>query len=144
MPNLKFNVKAKSENCTKTVIEARGFTMIIDEPADLGGKDEAANPLEYVLAALAGCLNVVGHVIAKEMGFTLRGLEIDLEGDLEPSKFLGLCDDGRSGYTDIQVTIKPDTDADPATLAKWVKAVECRCPVTDNIKNATPLTVSLA
>ena len=143
MANLKFSVHAKSENSTKTVVEAIGFKLIIDEPKNMGGTNAGANPLEYMLAALSGCLNVVGHLIAKEMGFTLRGLEIDLEGDLDPAKFMGQPTQGRTGFTAVRVTIKPDADADRVTLGKWLKAVESRCPVTDNISNSTPLKIDL-
>ncbi len=66
MSDLKFRIKAKSENATKTVVQARGFEIIIDEPKALGGNDAGANPVEYILAALSGCLNVVGHMIAKD------------------------------------------------------------------------------
>ncbi len=86
MPNLKFSVKAKSENPTKTIVETGGFKLVIDEPENLGGTNAGPNPVEYVLASLAGCMNVVGHLAAKEMGFELRGMEISLEGDLDPSK----------------------------------------------------------
>ncbi|MDK2946444.1 MAG: hypothetical protein PWQ85_1223, partial [Geotoga sp.] len=37
MPNMQVNVKATKENPTKTVVKARNFEMIIDEPANLGG-----------------------------------------------------------------------------------------------------------
>lgn len=143
MPNLKFNVHAKSQSATKAIVSARNFQITIDEPANLGGTDAGANPVEYVLAALSGCLNVVGHLIAKEMGFTLRGLELDLEGDLDPAKFMGQGTQGRAGYASITVTIKPNTDADKATLDTWLKAVESRCPVSDNLSNATPLKITL-
>ena len=66
---LKFSEQANSENDTKTVVRARDFKMIVDEPANLGGSDDDANPVEYILAAFCGCLNVVGHIIAKEMDF---------------------------------------------------------------------------
>ncbi len=140
---LKFSVKAKSENPTKTVVEARDFTITIDEPQNLGGTNHGANPVEYVLAALSGCLNVVGHIIAKEMGFELRGLSIDLEGDLDPAKFMGKQTTSRTGYQQIRVTMKPDCDADQATLERWVKTIEERCPVSDNIANATPVEIKV-
>ncbi len=40
MADLKFRVKAHSENATKTIVKARGFELIIDEPQDLGGTNE--------------------------------------------------------------------------------------------------------
>lgn len=143
MPKLKFQVTAASENPTKTVVETRGFKIIVDEPENLGGTNAGANPVEYVLSALAGCLNVVGHLVAKEMGFEMRGIKIDIEGDLDPAKFMGQTSTGRAGYESIRVSIKPDCDADAETLAKWVKAVESRCPVSDNVANATPVEIKI-
>ncbi|ACL69237.1 OsmC family protein [Halothermothrix orenii] len=143
MPNLKFSVTSKSENPTKTVVEARDFKIVIDEPENLGGTNDGPNPVEYVLAALSGCLNVVGHLVAKEMGFELKGIEFELEGDLDPAKFSGQDTDTRAGYQEIRVNIKPDTNADEDTLSKWLEAVETRCPVSDNLANATPVKISL-
>jgi uncharacterized OsmC-like protein len=143
MSLLKFNVNAKSENPTKTVVEARGFKIIVDEPEVLGGTDDGPNPVEYVLASLAGCLNVVGHIIAKEMGFKLDGIEMELEGDLDPSKFTGKDTQERAGYKEIRVKVKPHTDADEQVLKDWLAAVENRCPVSDNIRNVTPVKISL-
>ena len=144
MADSKVRVKAKSENRTKTVVQTKTFSMIIDEPASLGGTNDGANPLEYLLAALSGCLNVVSHMVAKEMGFTLRGLEIEIEGNLNAAKYMGLSDEERTGLKEVRVKMKPDTDADESVLKTWIKIVEIRCPVSDNIANATPIQITLA
>jgi len=143
MTIMRFRAKAKSENSTKVVVEARGFKIIIDEPEDLGGNNTGPNPVEYVLAALSGCLNVVGHLVAKEMGFELRGLEISLSGDLDPAKFSGEPTENRTGYTVVRATVNADTDADRVILEKWLAAVEDRCPVSDNLAHVTPLEIVL-
>lgn len=144
MADTKIKVTAKSENKTKTVVQAKAFTMMIDEPKSLGGTNDGANPLEYLLAALSGCLNVVSHMVAKEMGFELKGLEIELEGDLNPAKYMGMSDAERTGFKEVRVRIKPEADADAATLENWMKTVESRCPVDDNIANATPVKITFA
>ena len=143
MADIKFRVKAKSENATKPIVKARQFEIIIDEPADLGGTDSGPNPVEFVLSAFAGCLNVMAHVVAKEMQFELRGVEIDLSGDLNPARLFGLSYDDRAGYKQIVVRIKPDCDADDATLAKWAGAIENRCPVSDNLQHPTPVKIEV-
>ena len=143
MTSIKFGVTAKSENDTKTIVETRGFKMTIDEPENMGGTNAGANPVEYVLAALAGCLNVVGHLVARDMGFKLNSLELAVEGDLDPAKFSGKSMDGRAGYSEIRVTLKPDSNMDKDTLDKWIKTVESRCPVSDNISNPTSLHIML-
>ena len=144
MADLTFSVHAHNENPTKTVVKARTFQMIIDEPADFGGTNHGANPVEYVLAALSGCLNVMCHVVAKEMNITLKGVEIKLSGILNPDKLFGKETDDRAGYKEIKVEINPDTDADKETLEKWIQIVESRCPVSDNLANPTPVHISLA
>ena len=143
MSDLKFRIKAKSENATKTVVKARGFELIIDEPKELGGADAGANPVEYVLAALSGCLNVVGHMIAKEMDFELRGIEIKMSGNINVNRLFGISTEERAGYKSIKVTMKPDCDASPEVLEEWLKKVEDRCPVSDNIGYATPINFKL-
>ncbi len=144
MPDLSFNAKARSESNTKTIVETDCFKMTIDEPAGLGGTNEGANPVQYLLAALAGCLNVMGHIVANEMGFELRCLDIHLDGDLDPAKLFGKSNEKRAGYSEIRVTLKPDTDADENTLVEWLAIVEDRCPVSDNLKNPTPVIIKLA
>ncbi len=139
-----FRVTAKSENPTKTVVRARNFEMIIDEPTNLGGTDHGPNPVEFILGALSGCLTVVGHVVAKEMGFELRGVDFELAGDLDPAKFMGKAVNNRAGFQEIRVSVKADSDATDEQLAEWLKTVIDRCPVSDNIANATPVKIELA
>ena len=117
--------------------------MIIDEPESLGGTIEGATPVEYLLGALSGCLNVVCHGIAAEMGFTLNSVEFLIEGDLDPAKFKGLSDEGRAGFMEIRATIIADTDASEEVLQDWLERVKSRCPVSDNIANVTPVKISL-
>ena len=143
MADAKFSITAVSENATKTTVKARNFSMVIDEPPSLGGKDEGANPVEFVLAALAGCLNVMGNVLANEMGIKLNSYKINISGSLDPNFLFGKTTEGRAGYKEVVAELDVDSDADAETLAKWVEAVESRCPVSDNLANSTPLKVVL-
>jgi len=117
--------------------------MVVDEPKSSGGTNEGANPVEYLLTALAGCINVVGHVVAKEMGIDIKNMEIDLEGDLNPARFMGVSKTERAGFQEIRVKIKVDSDASEETLKNWLGTVEDRCPVNDNIAHSTPVKISL-
>ncbi len=141
MSDLKFRVKAQSENPTMTKVKARGFEMILDEPEQLGGTNQGANPVEYELAAFSGCINVMGHIIAQEMGMELNGMHIDISGSLNPDRLFGKSMDERAGYKQIDVMIKADSSADQETLEIWKQAICERCPVSDNLKNATPIDV---
>lgn len=141
MSELKFKITADSENATKTVVKARSFEIIVDEPPVLGGKDEGPNPVEFVLAAYAGCINVVGHVVAKEMGFKLEGVKIEIVGSINPENFLGKSDKERAGYKQIEMKVYPSASAPKEVLEEWLEKVCKRCPVSDNIKNETPVSI---
>lgn len=143
MATVKYRVKAQSHTPARTAVETRGFTMIVDEPRNLGGTDQGPSPVEYVLGALTGCLNVVAHMVAGEMGFTLSELEFDVEGDLDPGKFMGKNTEERAGFKEIRVRMRVSADADDETLRHWREAVESRCPVGDNLRNPTPVTITL-
>ena len=144
MPTVEFSVSAESKNPTKVVVETPGgFTMTVDEPENLGGTNEGPNPVEYVLAALSGCLNVVGQMVAKEMGIEMKSLSFKITGELDPAKFTGQSEEVRAGYQEINVEIDADCDADEETLEKWLETVEGRCPVSDNLSNETPINISV-
>ena len=50
--------------------------------------------------------------------------KIDLSGPLNPARLFGQSFEERAGFKEISVVLKPDTDADDATLEKWAKAIE--------------------
>lgn len=143
MADLNFSLSGQNENATKFVAKARQFILTIDEPEGLGGTDHAANPVEFLLAAYAGCINVMGHIVAKELSFKLNSLRIELDGDLNPAKVFGQETTDRAGYKEIRINIIPDAQTDEETLVKWLKILESRCPVNDNLSNPTPVKISL-
>ncbi|MBS1737185.1 MAG: OsmC family protein [Bacteroidetes bacterium] len=143
MSDLTFSIKGESKNATKFEAAARNFKIIIDEPPALGGADHGPNPVEYLLASYAGCLNVMGHLLATELGFNLEKLEIEVTGDINPDRLFGKSFDERAGFKGINVALKPYADATPEQLQTWIQAVESRCPVNDNLNNLTPTRIAL-
>lgn len=139
MPDLEFRVRGRSESPARVRVAARHFELIVDEPPALGGEDRGANPVEFILAGLVGCLNVVAHIVAQELGFTIDQLEIESWGTINPERLLNQPTEDRAGYKQIGVELKVQSDADGATLNRWLEIVSSRCPVSDNLGNATPV-----
>ncbi|MFB6196012.1 MAG: OsmC family protein [Haloplanus sp.] len=137
------SIAAESESETKTVVTARDFEFVVDEPAELGGTNDGPNPVEYLIGAWAGCLNIVAHTVCDERGIDVDGIEIGIEGDFDPRKFLGTADDVRAGYQEVRARIDIATDADEATLNELRAEIEERCPVGDTIENPTPTDVTI-
>ena len=136
---LNFSIHSKSTSAARTEIQTRGFKLIVDEPTELGGTNDAPNPVEYILAGYAGCINVVAHITAKELNIDLKDLQISIDGDLNPSRLFGQSFKERAGYQNINVLLKTESKIDEHVKARWLEAIESRCPVNDNLRNATPI-----
>lgn len=136
--------RTAGESMARSTTETRSFKIFMDEPPELGGRDGAPSPLEYILAAHGGCLSYMTFYIAKELGIEVKGTEIDIEASLDPARFAGTDTSVRAGYQTYKVNIKVDADATPEQLAELRDAVEARCPVSDNITNATPVSITLS
>ena len=143
MSDLIFNVKGESHSPAKFIAKTKQFQLTIDEPEALGGTDEGPSPVEYILAGLAGCLNVVGHLVAKELGFTIDTLKIEVTGNLNPDRLLGASNSERAGFKKIDLKLIPETDASIEVLVEWLKIVQERCPVKDNLMNTTLIGTSV-
>lgn len=144
MSLLNFGVEGENENPTKLVVKARNFKLVVDEPAGLGGTDHGPNPVEYLLAGYAGCLNVVAHLVAKEQGLDIKKLTIEVDGDINPARLFGQPNDDRAGFKIIRVKIAVDVDADQPAIDTWLKEVENRCPINDNLTNPTPVEINVS
>lgn len=119
------------------------FILDADEPKVLLGTDRGANPVEYVLTALAGCLttSLVYHAAAR--GIAVEEVESHLEGDLDLRGFLGISEEVRNGYENIRVTFKIKADATKEQLRELVQLAQKRSPVFDIVSHPVPVSVEL-
>jgi uncharacterized OsmC-like protein len=118
---------------------ATAFELINDEPPVLLGADRGANPVEYVLHALAGCLttSLVYHAAAR--GIAVRGVRTKLMGDLDLHGFLGMSDKVRRGFQTIRVVFDIDADVDDNTKLELMMMGQRYSPVFDIVSNGVPV-----
>jgi uncharacterized OsmC-like protein len=117
--------------------------MAADEPPLLLGKDQGANPVEYLLTGLAACVttSIVYHGAAR--GIQISRLESELEGDLDLHGFLGLSDAVRPGYQRIEMKFRIEGDASPEALEALVQEAKHLSPVYDVVSKSVPVTVTV-
>ena len=68
---------------------SKAFEFINGEPPVLLGDNEGANPVEFLLHALAGCVTTTFVLHAMARGITLHELSTILEGDIDLQGLLG-------------------------------------------------------
>jgi uncharacterized OsmC-like protein len=115
----------------------------IDEPPVLCGMNLGANPVEYLLVALSGCLttSMIAHAAAR--GIELRNVESRYEGDLDVRGFLGISDEVPVAYKKIGVYFKIDADISEDQKEELVKMAQKYSPVFNSVKKAVPVSVQL-
>ena len=143
MADLTFKINGEAQTAARFSANTRQFNLVIDEPPALGGEDLGANPVEYLLASYAGCINVVAHLTARELGIKVDKLKIAIQGDINPAKLFGQSDEERAGFKQIDVKFTPVTDASPTLVNTWIDAIKKRCPINDNLAYPTPLTFNV-
>ena len=119
------------------------FVLEGDEPSVLLGSDIAPNALETVLHALGSCLVVGFAYNAAAKNININSLSIEMEGELDLQRFLGLTEEIRPGYKKINVKINADTDAEYEDLYQLMEHVKKTSPVMDIITNSVPVKIEL-
>jgi uncharacterized OsmC-like protein len=115
----------------------------IDQPEAMGGTDSAPTPLDYVFIAMGGCLVTIAKIVAGQRKIDLRSVEVEVFGDLDLGVLRGQNTEDRAGYQSITANVKIDADLSDEEKKEFLKEVDRRCPVSDNLMKVTPVTVNL-
>jgi uncharacterized OsmC-like protein len=120
----------------------KSFVLEADEPRLLLGQDTAANPVEYLLHALASCLttSMVYHAAAR--GIHIQEVESSLEGDIDLNGFLELDKKVRNGYQGIRVHFKVKADVPDEKMQEIIQLGPLHSPVFDSLANGVPVSVT--
>ena len=119
---VKVIVRGESANATRLDLTAGPFRMVIDEPEAMGGTNAGPSPIQVLLMALAGCLNVTGHEVARQRGLKLQGMKLRIEGVMNPCAFIGCSAEERAGFQHIRVEVDADMEGtSPDAVAAWLE-----------------------
>ena len=144
MPAKKVRVEVKQGAGFRTECKAGKHTVIIDQPPPSGGTDTGPTPLDVQLMALGGCIAAIGRIIAIQRKLALQGIEIMLEGEIDTDGLLGKPSDKRVGFSAITARVKIDANMSAVEKEKFLHDIDAHCPISENLQNATPVTVTLA
>jgi uncharacterized OsmC-like protein len=119
------------------------FEIDAGEPPVLLGTNNAPNPVEYLLHALAACLTIAIVTVGAARGVKLTEVESTLEGDLDARGAFGLSDEHRNGFEQIRVSFRVSGDAPEAKLREVVERARQRSAVYDMVRNGVPVTLEV-
>jgi uncharacterized OsmC-like protein len=128
---------AGSEDESRT--EAFEFTN--GEPPVLLGANEGANPVEFLLHALAGCVTTTTVLHAAARGIQIEQLSTELVGTIDVQGLLALDDAVPVGYEQIQIKMDIKADCSDEELDDLLAFAQDHSPVCSTICRPVPVTV---
>ncbi len=126
---------AGSEDQSRTA----AFEFTNGEPPVLLGDNEGANPVEFLLHALAGCVTTTIVLHAAARGITIRRLSTELVGDLDVQGLLALDDSVAVGYQQIRIRMDIDADCSDAELDDLLDFAREHSPVCNTVCRPVPV-----
>ncbi len=135
MPKALFTATVESAGNLKMKCSSRGFTFHVDEPKNLGGTDEAMNPVEALLSALGACQCIVAKSFARQQKINLIDIQVKIEGELDTDGFTGINKNAKLGFSKITTKFYVKADNTEQEIRDFITFVEHHCPVLDTIVN---------
>ena len=126
---------------TEDTSRQQAFEFINGEPPVLLGHNEGANPVEFLLHALAGCVTTTTVLHATARGIEIESLSTRLVGDIDLQGLLALAD-VPAGYRGIRIEMdikaKNASDADLDDLLQFAQA---HSPVCNTVCRPVPVII---
>ena len=128
---------AGQEDASRT----KAFEFTNGEPPVLLGNNEGANPVEFLLHALAGCVTTTFVLHAMARGITILKLSTELKGDIDLQGLLGLDDSVSPGYEQIKIQMHVKADCSDEELDSLLAYAQQHSPVCNTVCRPVPVVI---
>ena len=120
---------------------ARPFVFTNGEPPVLLGHNEGANPVEFLLHALAGCVTTTFVIHAAARGIRVESITTEMEGDIDLHGLLGMDDSVFPGYREIRMRMAIEADCSEEELDALLAYTQAHSPVCNTVCRPVPVVV---
>lgn len=123
---------------------SQAFEFTNGEPPVLLGNNEGANPVEFLLHALAGCVTTTFVLHAMARGITIEELSTELRGNIDLQGLLGLDDSVPAGYEQIDIKMKVKANCSNEELDALLAYSQQHSPVCNTVCRPVPVVIQRA
>ena len=118
------------------------FVFTNGEPPVLLGDNRGANPVEFLLHALAGCVTTTVVLHAAARGIAIRRLSTKLVGDIDLRGLLDLNGTVTPGYQGIDVEMDIDADCSAEEIDDLLAFAHAHSPTVQTIVRPVQVTLT--
>lgn len=120
---------------------SKPFVFTNGEPPILLGDNEGANPVEFLLHALAGCVTTTTVLHAAARGIRIESMSTELLGDIDLQGLLGLDETVQPGYRHIRVKVDIKADCSDEELDDLLRFAQQHSPVCNTVCRPVPVSI---
>lgn len=117
------------------------FEFTNGEPPVLLGDNEGANPVEFLLHALAGCVTTTTVLHATARGIKIHHLSTELSGNIDVQGLLDLDPGVPVGYEQITIKMHIEADCSDEALDDLLAFARDHSPVCNTVCRPVPVLV---
>lgn len=133
--SVKLKASAECPSHARSDITVRDISFTIDEPKVRGGTNLGPTPTDTAIAALIGCVNVIGNKCAEGLGVDIGHLSIDAECEFD-RRGVALEEEIDVPFTSITLKVRANGSADQAALERVGAETEKFCPLSKLFRQA--------
>ena len=117
------------KNLQNEVRYGDGQTLLIDEPASLGGDGAGPDPYTLLLAALGGCISMTLNLYARRKGWNLERVTVRLRQQRVHAKDCVECERSTEGFVHrIERSVNVEGELTDEQRARLIEIAH-KCPV---------------
>ncbi|MEW5734238.1 MAG: OsmC family protein [Thermodesulfobacteriota bacterium] len=116
----------------------RDHELVMDMREEMGGENAGPTPPEFLAMALGGCLVNIARIMAEQRKVRLRDVRVEVSGDIDPSRALGLSSPNRAGFRAMDVRVELNADLSGESREEFAADLRRRCALCDTLFNETP------
>lgn len=120
---------------------SEAFNFTNGEPPILLGNNEGANPVEFLLHALAGCVTTTTVLHAAARGIQIHKLSTELVGNIDVQGLLALDDSVSVGYESISIKMDIEADCSDEEIDELIAFAKQHSPVCSTVCKPVPVTL---
>ena len=109
-------------------VQARQFSVPIDEAPEYNGEDTGMMPTELFLGSLASCFCLALVYIAKKRRLEVRDMSVNVIGEKDLKNFLF-----------SKLTVEVDSSLPPETLESVINLAKKYCFVSNTVSKGCPI-----
>jgi uncharacterized OsmC-like protein/alpha/beta superfamily hydrolase len=133
----------RTEAGFRTDVLSNGFSMIADEPVELGGMNQGPGPYDYLMVALGACTSMTLRMYADRKGWPLAAVTVRLSHRKVHAKDLDDVEHqtGMVDHVDRRIELIGPLDEEQRLR---LREIADRCPVHKTLHSQVVVTTELA